>query len=167
MMTAPINVKIKLEDGGILPTKGTPGSAAYDVYLPCDYTIKEGRQMLPLNFRMEMPDGYEAMIEPRSGFSSKGMEGYLCLWNDPATGQLMSTGYGRYDCDVIPGKVDADYRGIVGVIVINKGKQFVMRKGTRIAQMTIRKVENAEFVLADTLSNTERGTGGFGHTNSM
>lgn len=65
-MTAPINVKIKLEDGGILPTKGTPGSAAYDVYLPCDYTIKEGRQMLPLNFRMEMPDGYEAMIEPRS-----------------------------------------------------------------------------------------------------
>lgn len=79
----------------------------------------------------------------------------------------MSTGYGRYDCDVIPGKVDADYRGIVGVIVINKGKQFVMRKGTRIAQMTIRKVENAEFVLADTLSNTERGTGGFGHTNSM
>lgn len=165
-MTAPINVKIKLENGGILPTKGTPGAAAYDVYLPCDYTISEGRQVLPLNFRMEMPDNHEAMIEPRSGFSSKGMEGYLSVLNDPA-GELISTGYGRYDCDVIPGKIDADYRGIVGVIVINRGRQFIMRKGTRIAQMTIRRVENAEFVLADSLSNTERGTGGFGHTNSI
>ena len=166
-MTAPINVKIKLEDGGTLPTKGTPGAAAYDVYLPCDYTIEKGRQTLPLNFRLELPDGYEAMIEPRSGFSSKGMEGYLSIWNDSKTGKLMKQGYGRYDCDVIPGKVDADYRGIVGVIVINRDKEFVMSRGTRIAQMTIRKVENAEFVLADTLSDTERGTGGFGHTNSM
>ncbi len=163
----PINVKIKLEDGGILPTKGTPGSAAYDVYLPCDYTITKGRQMLPLNFRMEMPDGHEAMIEPRSGFSSKGMEGFLAVWIDPKTGKLITQGYGRYDCDVIPGKVDADYRGIVGVIVINRGKEFVVCKGTRIAQMTIRKVENAVFVLSESLSNTERGTGGFGHTNSM
>lgn len=166
-MTSPIEVKIKLEAGGILPTKGTPGSAAYDVYLPCDCTIVQGRQILPLNFRMEMPDGHEAMIEPRSGFSSKGMEGCLDMWLDTSTGKVMTKGDGRFDCDVIPGKVDADYRGIVGVIVINRGCEFVMRKGTRIAQMTIRKVENAKFTLADTLSETERGTGGFGHTNAM
>lgn len=152
----PIKVKIKLEDGGIMPKKATPGSAAYDVYLPKDFVVAPGRQVLPLNLRMEIPSGYEAMIEPRSGFSSKGMEGFV---DDKV---------GRFDADVIAGKVDADYRGIVGVIVINRGIQFVLPCGTRIAQMTIRKVENdALFVEASELSQTERGTGGFGHTNSI
>lgn len=152
----PINVKIKLEDGGIMPKKATPGSAAYDVYLPYDMDVKTGRQVLPLNLRTEIPSGYEAMIEPRSGFSSKGMEGYI---NNVAH---------RYDADVISGKVDADYRGIVGVIVINRDEEFQLPKGTRIAQMTIRKVENdALFVEAAELSSTQRGVGGFGHTKSI
>lgn len=165
-MSERINVKINLENGGVTPTKGTPGAAAYDVYLPCDYTIVSGRQILPLNFRMELPDGYEAMIEPRSGFSSKGMEGCLSLWYNSERGEYTIRGLGRFDCDVIPGKIDADYRGVVGVIINNRSSEFVIRKGTRIAQMTIRKVEKANFVLTDVLSSTERGDGGFGHTNT-
>ena len=163
LYTAPINVKIKLEAGAVLPTKGTPNSAAYDVYLPCDYVVEQGRQTLPLNFRIELPNGYEAMIEPRSGYSSKGMEGYRLYHLEKS---CIANHLGKFDCDVISGKVDADYRGIVGVIVVNRDFQFVMRKGTRIAQMTIRRIESVEFEETDNLSKTERGAGGFGHTNT-
>lgn len=162
----PINVKIKLEDGGILPAKATPGAAAYDVYLPQMYIVETGRSVLPLNFRIELPDGYEALIEPRSGFSSKGMEGYISIKEED--GRIIdSAGHGRFDCDVMHGKIDSDYRGIVGVIVNNRDRRFTLPKGMRIAQMTLRKVENATFIQVDALSETERGDGGFGHSLSM
>lgn len=80
-----IEVKILLEDGGIMPKKATPGSAAYDVYLPEDVVVEVGRKAVPLNFRIELPDGYEAMIEPRSGFSSKGMEDTCISATTPTT----------------------------------------------------------------------------------
>lgn len=139
----------KLSDGAFVPTKATEGSAAYDVYLPLDMVVKPGRSILPLYFAIELPYGYEAKIEPRSGFSSKGMEDYRKE---------------RKDADVIQGKIDSDYRNGVGVIVnSHESYPFTLLRGTRIAQMTIYKVEDAEFEEAEQLSETGRN-GGFGST---
>lgn len=149
-----MEVKIKkLSKNAIIPTKATNGAAAYDVYAPKDYGILKGRHVLLLDFAIELPEGYEAKIEPRSGFSVKGFEGRTILESIER----------RYDADVIVGKIDSDYRGNVGVI-IKSNDIFVVKKGTRIAQMTIYKVENADFVLSENLSETERADGGFGHT---
>ena len=134
------------------PKQATEQSAGYDVYLPANTEVKPGRQVIPLNFSLEISRGYEAKIEPRSGFSSKGMEG--------ADGR-------RHDADVITGKVDADYRGIVGVIVDNhEGGAFWLSAGLRIAQMTFYKAEKVTFVPSERLSETKRGNGGFGHSGS-
>lgn len=139
----------KLVPEAVVPQKATEGSAAYDVYLPANSIIHTGRQVVSLGLAIEVPYGYEAKIEPRSGFSSKGMEDK----------------YGeRQNADVIQGKIDSDYRGEIGVI-INSDEHFpfTLKKGTRIAQMTIYRVEDAEFEEAEELSETER-TGGFGST---
>lgn len=158
-----MKVKIKLGENGLMPRKATDGAAAYDVYVPIDTQVEEGRQIIPLNIRLELPLGYEAMIEPRSGFSSKGMQGCLSIRYINDVAHL--TGDGRFDCDVLQGKVDADYRGIIGVIIHNRDRRFIIPKGTRIAQLTIRKVENVEFDEVEVLTDTKRGEGGFGHTN--
>ena len=74
--------KIKrLSEATILPKRATEGAVAYDVFVPKDTVVKKGRQVIPLGFAIELPNcNYEAKIEPRSGFSSKGMEGYsLCI----------------------------------------------------------------------------------------
>lgn len=155
-----MKVKIKfkpLSELAFMPKKATEGAAAYDVYLPRDVKVENGRQVIPLDFAIEIPYGYEAKIEPRSGFSSKGMEGYY----EGITGQVL----GRWNCDVIQGKIDSDYRGCVGVIVHNLSLSFYLKRGTRIAQLTIYKVEDAEFELSEELSETERGEGGYGSTN--
>lgn len=145
-----MEIKIKkLREGAIIPCKATAGSAAYDVYIPQDYTVKQGRQVIPLGFAIEMPYGLEAKIEPRSGFASKGME---------AADRI------RHDCDVISGKIDSDYRGECGVIVNNRSCEFRLQAGARVAQMTIYWVEDAEFTPAQELSDTDRGEGGFGHS---
>lgn len=156
-----MNINIKLHEGGIIPSRQTAGSAGYDVYLPAETKVNAGRQVLPLAFSLEVPEGYAATIEPRSGFSAKGMEGYVWLNGED------SIGHGRFDCDVLHGLIDSDYRGIVGVIVNNHGRTFYLPKGTRIAQMVIRKVEEVEFTEVATLSNTERADGGFGHTQAI
>lgn len=175
----------KLLPGAILPKKATEGSAAYDLYVPEDIIIKSGRQIIPLGFAMEMKQGYEALIDPRSGFSSKGMEGYEVLYisildtpfgtiesfakdNKPEDSSEIIKTYTaldpeRFDCDVIEGKIDADYRDGVGVIVHNHGPEFLVKAGTRIAQMTFHKVETVEWEETDTLSETNRD-GGFGST---
>lgn len=147
-----MKVKIKLlTDEAIMPRKATPGSAAYDVYLPTDMIVQPGRSILPLEFALELSYGYEAKIESRSGFSSKGMEDYRKE---------------RKDADVLQGKIDSDYRKCVGVIVnSHESYPFRLAKGTRIAQMTIYKIEDVEFEESDVLSETER-TGGFGSTGS-
>lgn len=153
-----MEVKIKkLHRDAVIPTKATEGAAAYDVYTPRDYKVIEGRQVLPLDFAIELPFGYEAKIEPRSGFSSKGFEGYL---HRPFENHAKC----RFNADVIMGKIDSDYRGNVGVIIKSNEPAFFVPKGTRIAQMTIYKVENADFALCEELSNTDRADGGFGHT---
>lgn len=139
----------KLIPEAVVPWKATPGSAAYDVCLPRDYVVRPGRQVLPLEFAIELPLGFEAKIEPRSGFSCKGMDDQY--------------GY-RKDADVIVGKIDSDYRDGIGVIIKSfEDYPFVLKKGTRIAQMTIYKVEDIEFEESEELSETDRA-GGFGST---
>ena len=147
-------VKFKpLSELAFLPKKATKGAAAYDVYTPSGVIINKGRHIIPLDFAIELPYGYEAKIEPRSGFSSKGMEGLYS-----------STERRRFDCDVLQGKIDSDYRGNVGVIVHNRDCEFLLERGTRIAQLTIYKVEDIEFEITDELNESERGTGGYGST---
>lgn len=146
-----MEIKIKkLSEDAIIPRKATKGAAAYDLYVPRETVINKSRQVIPLDIALSIPYGYEAKIEPRSGFASKGMEAR----------------YGeRKNADVIVGKIDSDYRGCIGIIIkSNESYQFVIEKGTRIAQMTIYKVEDADFIAVDELDETDRGEGGFGHT---
>lgn len=149
-----MEVKIKkLSELTIMPKKATDGSVAYDLYAPRDIIVRSGRQVIDMMFGIELPKGYEAKIEPRSGYSSKGFAGALASHMEPNI---------RFDCDVIQGKVDFDYRGSVGVIVNNRDHAFFVKRGQRIAQMTIYRVEDTELVEADELSETDRGTGGYG-----
>lgn len=191
---ATMKVKFKkLHEGARLPEKATEGSAAYDLYVAEDVIIEPGRQTIPLGFAMEMGQEYEALIDPRSGFSSKGMEGYgvETFYEYQATNGVTITGRvnpeilanvcsthmmdcvtkkcaclesERFDCDVIEGKIDSDYRKGVGVIVHNRDKRtFLIKAGTRIAQMTFHKVETVQWEETDELSETDRD-GGFGST---
>lgn len=156
-------VKIKL-NGGIMPKKATDGSAAYDLYVPEDVTFTRGmRKVIDLKFSMEIPRGYAATIQPRSGFSAKGMEVEvfnIYPFDDEVTEEK------RIDADVIRGLIDSDYRGSVGVIIkINEMYDEIrFKKGTRIAQMQIVEVPQVELIEVDELSDTDRGEGGFGHT---
>lgn len=152
-------VKIKLE-GGIMPSKGSPFSAAYDVYCPHDVTVSYGRQVIDLCFRMEMAVGKAAIIQPRSGFASKGME---VLRSQDGT---VAEPY-RLDADVEIGLVDADYRGHVGVILkVNEDSKdtFVIPCGMRIAQMRFVDVPAVELESVGDLDMSNDRGGGFGHT---
>ena len=173
-----MEVKIRLEEGGRMPKRMTENSNGYDVYTPKGIYVEEGRQIIPLAFSIELPKGFEAKIEARSGFSAKGMEGHRVKMVDDVevnqrTGEVINRTQSpfveidkttRFDCDVIPGKVDSDYRGIVGVIIKNNDKKFYIPAGTRIAQLTIYKAEEADFIEAKELSVTTRDDGGFGHS---
>ena len=152
-------IKIKLE-GGIMPTKGSLFAAAYDLYVPHDVSLSHGRQVIDLGFRMELPHGKAAIIQPRSGFASKGIE--VMMSADGGTAQPS-----RLDADVIIGLVDEDYRGHTGAIldVHYKGEEAVtLQKGTRIAQMQIVDVPETVLVEADELDMSNDRGGGFGHT---
>lgn len=169
-----MNIDIKLEQGGITPKKATTGSAAYDLYIPEDVVVRPGRNVIPLNFRMQMEHGHQAQIEPRSGFSAKGMEGFMSVaYEMDGRGNISNATYTpespkRYNADVLDGKIDCDYTGIVGVIIKSyEDRQFVVAKGTRIAQMTIQKVEDVTWNEVSSLKETERGDGGFGHTGTV
>ena len=101
------------------------------------------RALIPTGLFMELPIGYEAQVRPRSGLALK--KGITCLNS--------------------PGTIDADYRGEIGVILANLSNEtFVVENGERIAQMVIAKHERAEWIEVEVLSETERGTGGFGST---
>lgn len=164
-----MEIKIKkLRDDAIIPEQATKGAAAYDLAVPDDIVIHPGRQVVPLGFALSLPKYHEAKIEPRSGYSSKGFAGYVrhrkesllffveCGWSDKET---------RLDADVVVGKVDSDYRGGIGVIVnSHENRDFLIKRGQRIAQMTIYRVNKADFLEVEELDNTERNTGGFGHS---
>lgn len=156
-----MEVKIKrLNENAVLPQKATELSIGYDLYVPNDVRIEHERQVIPLGFAIELPPCIEAKIEPRSGFSSKGIEGFLTGYSKEP--QYMQ----RFDADVLVGKIDPDYRGEVGVIIRNNDPQreFLISQGTRIAQMTFYKTMDLDVVEAEELSDTARGVGGFGST---
>lgn len=131
-----------------LPAYETDGAAGADVRanLPDrgSLSLQPGeRKLVPTGLRIEIPAGYEVQIRPRSGLALK--HG-ITLPNTPGT-------------------IDSDYRGPLGVILLNAGdKSFEIRHGERIAQMVVAPVLQARFELAGTLSGTERGAGGFGST---
>jgi dUTP pyrophosphatase len=139
-------IKCFCKNSKYLPFYATKGSAGADVYadIDKDEIIKPGeRKAIPSGLKVEIPEGYEAQIRPRSGLALK--HGIT----------LLNT----------PGTIDSDYRGEVKIIMINLGADdFVIKQGDRIAQMIIAPVTKAEFKLELSLNNTERGEGGFGST---
>lgn len=170
-----MKIKILLENKEqfLAPTKGTEKSAAYDLYVQEDVVITQGRQIVPTGFAIELDPDTAAEIRPRSGYSSKGMEGYemLCVVESeggnvmPFRMTVPSSEASRFNADVLHGLCDEDYRNEVGIIVINNsGVDFLIKRGTRIAQMLIVNVPKTEIEIAEELSETSR-TGGFGSTN--
>ena len=127
-----------------LPKYQTPASAGMDVYanLNESVTLKPlERRLIPTGISIAVPEGYEAQIRPRSGLALK--NGISCLNT--------------------PGTIDADYRGEVGVILVNlSAEEFTVNDGDRIAQMVIAKHEKAVWQEVETLHETVRGAGGFG-----
>ena len=141
-----VQVQIVNKSANQLPEYATAGSAGMDIRanLPEPVTLQPmERSMVPTGLFIELPDGYEAQIRPRSGMAIK--QGITCLNS--------------------PGTVDADYRGELKVILINLSSSVqVINHGDRIAQMVIAKTEKAALVLVQQLNNSQRGEGGFGHT---
>lgn len=129
-----------------LPAYQTELSAGMDLLAAVeeDIFLEPGEiRLIPTGLKIAVPDGYEAQIRPRSGLALKhGISMVNCV-----------------------GTIDADYRGEVGVILINHGKKpFPIARGERIAQMVINPIVQADFNLVENLDDTERGEGGFGHT---
>ena len=172
-------VKIKL-NGGIMPTKGSEFAAAYDLYVPENVELKYGRQVVDLKFSIELPHGYAAIIQPRSGFSCKGMQVQSMIrsfWKmilgifsieERIDADVIKE---RIDADVIVGLVDEDYRDNVGALVKSSYKSLFRKvflpKGTRIAQMRIVRVPDTELLEVEELDMTKNRGGGYGHTGSI
>lgn len=129
-----------------LPKYATADSAGMDLRANLDEPITLApmeRRLIPTGLHIALPAGYEAQVRPRSGLALKHGIGVL---NSPGT-------------------IDADYRGEIGVILVNLSQvPFVVQDGERIAQMVMARHETAEWDLVETLDETERGAGGFGHT---
>ncbi len=139
-----VEIKIKLVEGGKMPTLGTEGAAAYDCYARETVYMSSDAKIIPLGFCVEIPKGYHAEIYPRS---SIGLKTVLRMANSV-------------------GIIDSDYRGEVGFIGECKiyGACAIIKAGERIAQMIIKKNEDVNLVQVDELSETERGTNGYGST---
>lgn len=141
-------VKIRIINRGrqSLPTYATPQSAGMDLRANIDQPITlrpMERRIIPTGLHIALPEGYEAQVRPRSGLALK--HGITVLNS--------------------PGTIDADYRGEIGVLLINlSDKEFVVADGERIAQMVIARHEQGEFEVVEELDQTERGEGGYGHT---
>ena len=141
-------IKIKVVNRGHqqLPAYATPQSAGMDLRANLDEPVTLHpleRRLIPTGLHIALPEGYEAQVRPRSGLALK--HG-LTVLNTPGT-------------------IDADYRGEIGVVLINLSQQnFVVNDGERIAQMVIARCEQGELVEVETLDETERGEGGYGHT---
>ena len=143
-----MDVKITLLKHGpkVLPEYATEGSAGVDIVAAIQEPISIGpgeRILIPSGFKLEIPLEYEVQIRPRSGLAIK--HGITVLNS--------------------PGTIDSDYRGEIGIILINHSKnKFIVNPKDRIAQMVICKVTKMNLVKVSLLNNTERGSGGFGST---
>lgn len=128
-----------------LPAYAHPGDAGADLLSTVDVTLAPGeRALVPTGIAIGLPEGYVALVHPRSGLAA------------------------RHGLSIVntPGTVDAGYRGEVKVLLINHDprESIVLRRGDRIAQLVVQRVERARFVTVDTLSETDRGSGGYGST---
>ena len=141
-------VRLPHGEGLDLPAYETSGSAGMDIRAAVNeqLVIAPGRRALvPTGLILEIPEGYEVQIRPRSGLAYK--HGITCLNT--------------------PGTIDSDYRGEIMVLLINLGEEdFAIERGMRIAQMILAPVSRARIETADLASSTERGSGGFGSTGS-
>ena len=142
-----LKVKIvRLDKQAILPVYATSHAAGMDISACLDAPVTLApfsNALIPSGFAIEIPEGYEAQLRPRSGLALRSM---ISLPNSPAT-------------------IDADYRGEVKVILVNYGKEpFTVSHGDRIAQMVVARVEQVHFEEVAELASTVRGEGGFGHT---
>lgn len=141
-----VQVQIVNTSTNQLPEYATAGSAGMDIRANLTESVilqPMERSMVATGLFIELPDGYEAQIRPRSGMAIK--QGITCLNS--------------------PGTVDADYRGELKVILINLSSSVqVINHGDRIAQMVIAKMEKAVLILVQQLNSSQRGEGGFGHT---
>ena len=141
-------IKIQVVNRGHqqLPTYATAQSAGMDLRANLDAPVTlrpMERRLIPTGLHIALPEGYEAQVRPRSGLALK--HGLTVL--------------------NAPGTIDADYRGEVGVVLINlSAEDFVINDGERIAQLVIARHEQGEFVVVEQLDETERGEGGYGHT---
>ncbi len=143
-MSDHVQVRVTLSEGAVLPDYQTPHAAGMDIRCAQSFTLYPNeRRLIPTGLKMAIPEGYEGQVRPRSGLALKhGIS-------------LVNT----------PGTIDSDYRGEIGVILINHGQDVVtFSAGERIAQMVICPVTRAELVVVDELESTERGEGGFGST---
>lgn len=136
----------KCHEDAVLPEQGTEHAAGYDIRACLDTSVTlcpGGRELIPTGLQMELPVGMEAQVRPRSGLAIK--HG-ITLLNSPGT-------------------IDADYRGEVKAIMINHGNDdFTVTSGMRIAQLVFQRVANPEIIETADVSDTARGSGGFGHT---
>jgi len=141
-----IQIKIVNTSSNPLPEYATRGASGMDIRASLDIPLTLQpleRNLVPTGLFVEIPQGYEIQIRPRSGLAIK--QGITCLNT--------------------PGTIDSDYRGEIKIILINlSSEEQVIHPGDRIAQMIIQKTERAEFEQVEILNNTERAAGGFGHT---
>jgi dUTP pyrophosphatase len=141
-----IEVKIINRSNNDLPAYATTGSSGMDIraFLNEPVVLQSlERTLIPTGIFIELPEGYEVQVRPRSGLAVK--QGITCLNT--------------------PGTIDADYRGEIKIILINlSGEKQVINPGDRIAQIVVQKVEKAVWRQVEELETTERNAGGFGHT---
>lgn len=141
-----MKVKIINKSNNELPAYETSASAGLDLraFIPETITLLPlERKLIKTGLFLELPEGYEAQVRPRSGLALKNG---ITVLNSPGT-------------------IDADYRGEVGVILVNISQDnFEINTGDRVAQIVFAKVKQAKWILSEELSETERGEGGFGST---
>ena len=145
-MSEKVTVQIRMLEGceDLMPAKAHSDDAAFDIRSRVEMVLNPGEpHLVATGIFMEFPPGYEAQVRPRSGLALKHA---LTVLNSPGT-------------------IDAGYRGEVGVIMLNAGKEpFSVKRGDRIAQMVIGKLPEVEIVAVNELSDSARGAGGFGST---
>lgn len=141
-----VKVQVLISEGVTLPKYETSGSAGMDVRANISEPIVLGsleRVLVPTGIKMAIPEGYEVQVRPRSGLALK-------------HGISMAN---------TPGTIDSDYRGEIGVILINLSKEeYTIQPQERIGQLVLNKVAQMDFEVVESLDETERGAGGFGHT---
>jgi len=141
-----MKLKIKILDKNIpFPKFAHKGDAGLDLYSTIDYVLKPfERKLVPTGIKIEIPEGYAGFVQPRSGLA---VNNGISLVNTP-------------------GLIDSGYRGEIKAILINFDPvvDFEIKRGDKICQLVIMKIENADIIFKDELDDTDRGVGGFGST---